>query len=143
MLVELYLGPSALGFVGTWHLGLRPRLVYFGPSALGSAAKPIHSRKLCFTASESPLERRLFLATEAVDYAHLEAVVVLEGAAIGGAKVAGRNAEGEVGVEVEVHTAADGECRSGAGGGPETEIRGGDAFRGAVKLADGHAAQGE
>jgi len=45
---------------------------------------------------------RLFLATEAVDEAHVEADIVLEGAAEGGAEVAGRDAEGEVGVDVDV-----------------------------------------
>src|ERR1035437_1292174 len=85
----------------------------------------------------------LFLVAEAVDDAHFEAEVVLEGSAVGGAEVAGRDAEGEVGVEVEVDVGADGECGTGAGGRPEAEVGGGDALRGAVDLADGSAAEGE
>ena len=38
--VELYVGPSALGIWLERYLGLRPRLVYVGPSALFSAAQP-------------------------------------------------------------------------------------------------------
>src|ERR1035441_4317518 len=85
----------------------------------------------------------LFLAAEAVDEAEVDAEVVLEGAAEGGAHVVGCDAEGEVGEEVESDVGSDGECGAGVGGGPHAEVGGEAAFGVAVEFADGGASQGE
>src|SRR5665213_640780 len=83
----------------------------------------------------------LFLLAESVHDSHVDAEVVLDAVAEGGADVGGRHAEGEVGVEIVVAADTDGEGRLEAVG-PESEQRRRNALRAAGKDAPADAAEG-
>ncbi len=85
---------------------------------------------------------RLLDLAEAVDQAQVQALVVLEGSAVGRAEVVGRDAEGQVGIQVVVEVDAGGEVRAVIAL-PHADIGGGEALGVAGKFAESEAAFGE